>query len=95
MKKSRTTAAAERTLIKNLNNLLPDKKYVIFNTICTANGNIPFMFYSDYIAYRFIPSKEQCNEVIGKGYKIAILDFGNLPDYIINDKTIIKISTIQ
>jgi len=86
---------AERSLINNLDNILPDKKYIIFNTNFTQGGNIPFMFYTDHIAYRCIPSKEQCNEVIKKRYKIAVLNFGSLPDYIINDGNIIKIPTTQ
>ncbi|MFA4852743.1 MAG: glycosyltransferase family 39 protein [Bacteroidales bacterium] len=86
---------AEKSLINNLDNILPDKKYIIFNTNFAQGGNIPFMFYTDYIAYRCIPSKEQCEEVIRKGYKIAILDFNNLPDYIIYDENIIKIPITQ
>lgn len=88
---NRIEKLAEKSFIKNLDNILPDKKYIIFNTNFLQGGNIPFMFYTDYIAYRCIPSKEQCEEVIRKGYKIAILDTGNLPDYIVNDKNIIKI----
>lgn len=88
---NRTQKLAERDLIKNLDNILNKDKYVIFNTTFDQGGNIPFMFYTDYIAYRCIPTKEECEVVLNKGYKIAILDFNNLPNYILNDESIVKI----
>ena len=87
----RTNKIIERTVINNLPQNLSDKNYVIFNTKYAQGGNISFMFYSDYIAYRFIPSISQCDEVIAKGYKIAILDFGEIPEYITNNPEIVKI----
>jgi len=81
----------ERNIINNLDKYLPNKNYIIFNTRYSQGGNISFMFYSDYIAYRYIPTKEECQMVTSRGYKIAILDFGEIPEYILNDQSIIKI----
>jgi hypothetical protein len=78
-------------VIDNLPKYLSDKNYVVFNAKYAQGGNITFMFYSDYIAYRFIPTESQCKEVIAKGYKIAILDFGEIPDYILSNPEIIRI----
>lgn len=87
----RSNKIKERFVIDNLSKYLPDKNYVIFNTRYAQGGNIAFMFYSDYNAYRFIPTESQCKEVIAKGYKIAILDFGEIPEFISNNREIVKI----
>ena len=88
---SRIEKLAEKALIDNLDNILPGKNYVIFNTHFVQGGNIPFMFYTDYTAHRFIPAKEQLAKVTSKGYKISILDFNDLPEYIRKDKDILII----
>lgn len=85
----------ERSIINKLEIYLPNKNYIIFNTKYSQGGNISFMFYSDYIAYRFIPTKEECKIVLNRGYKIAILDFGDIPDYLRIEQSIIKIPINQ
>jgi 4-amino-4-deoxy-L-arabinose transferase len=90
-KGNRRNKITERMVIDNLPKYLSDKNYVVFNAKYAQGGNITFMFYSDYIAYRFIPTESQCKEVIAKGYKIAILDFGEIPDYILSNPEIIRI----
>lgn len=68
-----------------------DQDYVVFNTNITYDGRISTMFYTGTTAYGFIPSIEQLNTLKRLKKKIAILDMGNLPSYIIDDSAIKKI----
>ena len=70
---------------------LGSNDYVVFNANLKLNGHIPIMFYTDYIAYNFIPTELQLDKLKPIKYKIAILDNDSLPSYIINNKDIIKI----
>ncbi|MBN2891678.1 MAG: glycosyltransferase family 39 protein [Bacteroidales bacterium] len=70
---------------------LDNEKYVVFNTGIRLNGRISVMFYTNSIAYDFIPDKEQIDKIRCREYKIAVFDTGNLPDYILNDDRIVKI----
>ncbi len=81
----------EKKMISRVNETLQEPNYIVFNTSYLSFGYASFMFYTDYPAYWFIPDKDQVAAVKNKGYKIAILDFGDLPDYILADKTITKI----
>jgi hypothetical protein len=85
----------ERLVIKSLSSYLPNKNYIIFNATASQGGNISVMFYSDYIAYRHIPSIRECNLVLKKGYKIAVLDRGVIPEYIRNDNRIVKVPMVD
>lgn len=85
----------EMNFIENIDSILPNKKYIIFNPRYSEVGEISIMFYTDYCAYRFIPSKEQCDTVFNKGYNIAIFNFNDLPDYILSNDSILKIPTSQ
>jgi 4-amino-4-deoxy-L-arabinose transferase-like glycosyltransferase len=62
--------------LKNLNNRIPEKKSVIFN----VENYIEAMFYSDFIVYKDLPSRQTINDIKNKGYIIYIYDKGNLPD---------------
>ena len=63
------------------------------------------MFYTDHVAYGFIPSRAEIETVKSKHMKIAILDLGDIPSYIkddeaiklldVTDKELITIRTIQ
>lgn len=77
--------------IKNLPGLLGNDKYVVFLATDRINSNIPLMFYTDYVAYDFIPNQKQIERIKTQSWKIAILDSGNLPDFIRRDENIIKI----
>ncbi len=77
--------------IRKIANRLPDDKYVVFNTDIRVNGHISVMFYTNCVSYGFIPNEMQIEKIKMQSYKIAILDTGGLPDYIINDKDILKI----
>ena len=86
---NRQAELIEMKLIKRLPQLLPHDKYVIFNASITLNGHIPVMFYTNYIAYDFIPSKAQLDTIRGKGYKAAIINLGNIPEYLMNEKDVV------
>jgi hypothetical protein len=81
----------EMAFIDKLKGNLGNNDYVVFNANVRLNGHIPIMFYTDYIAYNIIPTLVQLNEIKSQKYKIAILDNGSLPQYILHDKEIIKI----
>jgi len=82
----------EMAFIDKLKTQLGKDKYVVFNANVRLNGHIPVMFYTDYIAYDFIPNEIQIRSIKKQVYKIAILDTGNLPDFIKYDKDIFKIT---
>lgn len=85
---NRKNEQAEMDFIRSLKGQLDDDKYVIFNTCITYGGNIPVMFYTDYIAYDFIPNPSQIESVRRQNMKIAVLNIGEIPDYITRDKNI-------
>jgi 4-amino-4-deoxy-L-arabinose transferase len=85
---------AELENMKFINNLkvsLHDANYVVFNCNVRVNGNISVMFYTNFIAYDFIPDRNQIETVKSQSYGIAIFDNGSLPYFIANDKEIIKV----
>lgn len=83
---------AELQEIKRIDKLtqhLGDEKYVVFNY--THFRDVQIMFFTNYIAYDFIPTEEQIAQIKSKKYKIAILDDGALPKCIIDKNEIVKI----
>jgi 4-amino-4-deoxy-L-arabinose transferase len=88
---NRKSELNEMALIDKLKGNLGNNDYVVFNANLRLNGHIPIMFYTDYIAYHIVPTVAQLNEIKSKKYKIAILDDDSLPQYILQDKEIIKI----
>ena len=89
---SRQADMKEKEIIMKLPEILPNDKFVIFNSSITMNGHIPIMFYTNYIAYDIIPTKEQLDNVHSQGYNSAIFNSSKLPDYILQDSSITKIS---
>lgn len=75
----RAAELREMELIQVVKNKLGNEKFVVFNTKVSYKGNIPVMFYTDFPAYDFIPTNEQLDQVRKSGYKIAIVDFGDVP----------------
>ena len=84
----------EVEFIKSLDDQLKGENYVIFNASITLNGHIPMMFYTNYVAYNFIPTPSQIEKIRKENKKIAVIDLGNMPDYIIKDDKI-KILEIE
>jgi len=88
---NRKAELKQMTIIKKLSDSLHGDSCVVFNTDMRVNGHISVMFYTDYIAYDFIPDKRQIKKIKMQSFKIAILDTDSLPDFIRNDNDIIKI----
>ena len=82
--------AAEEMEMRFINSLKDqvDGQYVIFNASLTVNGHIPVMFYTDNVAYYFIPTPSQIEMVKEQNRKVAVVDLGVLPDYILDDQSI-------
>jgi len=72
------------TAIKQLKNKLPANS-VIFN----HPRPIEVMFYTNSIAYRRLPSREELDLVKQKGYTVAIVDLNGLPPSLKNDKDVL------
>lgn len=83
---------AQMAFFNSAKDLLGTENYVVFNADVGVNGNIAFMFYTDYTAYARIPLPKEIEMVRLANYKLAIRDDGNLPDYIVNDDRIVKIA---
>ncbi|MBK6544449.1 MAG: hypothetical protein IPG12_04145 [Saprospiraceae bacterium] len=77
--------------ISKLKAQLGNEKFVVFNVNEKLNEHIPIMFYTDYIAYDFIPTEKQIQIIESNNYKIAIVDNSSLPNYINSKPSIIKI----
>lgn len=75
-------------LINHLKEELDKGKYVIFNVGTRIHGNIPVMFYTDYIAYEKIPTKHQIKQIQSQHYKVVVVNKGDLPNYITGNQTI-------
>lgn len=73
--------------IERIKDTLEDEKYVVFNVIM----HVPIMFHTNYIAYNHIPTLEEIATIKKQSYKIAVQDNGQLPDYIYNDDSIVKL----
>ena len=82
---------AEMKFINGLKKILGSEKYALFNFHLTLNGHIPVMFYTDYIAYTFIPTEMQLKKIALSKYKIAVVDDGYLPNYVLDNQNILKI----
>lgn len=83
----RQVAAAD-----SVNKLLHGKNWVVFNADLRVNGHIEMMYFTDKIAYGFIPASGDLEKVEAAGYRAAIIDNGHLPHYILNDSHIRKIT---
>jgi 4-amino-4-deoxy-L-arabinose transferase-like glycosyltransferase len=70
--------------IKQLQNKLPGKA-VIFNHA----RPIEVMFYTDYIAYKRLPSREEISLIKQKGFAVVVVDRNDLAGYWRNDNGII------
>jgi 4-amino-4-deoxy-L-arabinose transferase-like glycosyltransferase len=77
--------------IQTLRERLPGDHWVVFNAATRDFGSIPVMFYTNYIAYDFIPSQEQLQEIDTQLYQIVVVEKDSLPEYITNNSTITRI----
>lgn len=88
---NRALELKQMNFINKLSAFSTDESYAIFNADIKENGHIPVMFYTNFIAYDFIPDKKQVETIKNQSFKIAILHSDSLPDFILEDKDIIKI----
>jgi hypothetical protein len=65
------------------------ERYVICN--CGYPNEIEIMFYSDFIAYPFIPDREQVRTIKSRNYRVAVFN-RNLPAYISQDPDIVVLN---
>ncbi len=56
--------------LQQLNGKLPANTVIFTDWF---SGNIPIMFFTDYISYKKIPDDQTIKEVIKKGYRVALL----------------------
>jgi len=92
---NRADELAQMKFIETLIQELGNEKYVIFNADIRAQGHIAVMFYTDYVAYNITPSLAEIEKIKRQGYKIAILDRQNLPDYIESNNEIVKFNALD
>jgi hypothetical protein len=78
-------------LSHRINKWCTGEKWAIFNASIRPYGYIEVMFFTHAMAYDFIPTNEQISIFKKKGFSIAIVDNGLLPDDIVIDSTISKI----
>lgn len=79
------------TLLANrIDKLIFTDDYVIFN--CKELNAIPIMFYTGLTAYEHVVSFEDYTVLKEKNIKLAVFDDGNLPEYLINDKEVLKLN---
>jgi len=79
----------DAAFIRSLPGLLPSADYVIFN--CKEEKNIGIMFYTDFIAYDKPLEYNTYLQLKNKNIKLAVIDNGKLPAYILNDPAVIRI----
>lgn len=89
--RNRNKDLEQMALIQSVQEYGLDETFVVFNSATRLNGHIPVMFYTQCIAYDFIPNSKQIETVKNKAYKIAIVDTGDLPQFIHQDNSILKI----
>jgi hypothetical protein len=89
--RNRQADLQQMEVIKKISASLNGEHWVVFNASIRLNGHIPIMFYTNCMAYDFIPNSEQISKIKNQSYKIAILDKGSLPYYITQDSEIIKV----
>jgi 4-amino-4-deoxy-L-arabinose transferase len=76
--------------IQSLNLVLPHKNYLLFN--CKKEKNIPIMFYTGITAFDRNISNDEYNFLKKENVKIAVIDNGNLPQFISKDSIVFKIN---
>ncbi|TVR75839.1 MAG: hypothetical protein EA412_14765 [Chitinophagaceae bacterium] len=86
----RKNKIADTKFYKKLTELLPSKDYILFNV--RKNEPVEISFYSGIRSYDKVPSFETYTFLKNNSYPIAIIDYGDLPDYIEKDTEIIKIN---
>jgi len=77
-------------IYKQTDSMLNDKTYIIFN--CKGFNYIPLMFYSGTTAYANIPDSNTLSKLEKNGYKVAVFNNNDLPEYVSKDSKILKLN---
>jgi 4-amino-4-deoxy-L-arabinose transferase len=77
-------------VFKKLNKILPDNKYVIFNA--PKDEAVSIMFYSGICTYEYPITPEIYKDLKNRKIKMASFDYGELPEFVKNDKEIFLIN---
>jgi len=89
--RNRSADLAQMDFIKNIKTSPGEEGFVIFDAARRFEGHIAVMFYTDHVAYPFIPNQHMVDKMKQEGYSIAIADHDSLPDFIRLDPAIVKI----
>lgn len=89
---NREAELKQMEFICKLKSTLGNTSCVVFDADIRMNGHIATMFYTDFVAYNFIPTQQQIDSLRSFKYTIAIYNSGNLPTYLKDDREIVKIS---
>lgn len=76
-------------IFRKIGKEFPNKDLIIFN--CKDFNAIPVMFYTGMTAYPDIPDSNTFSNLKKEGYKLAVIDDGKLPAYILKDSRIKKL----
>jgi 4-amino-4-deoxy-L-arabinose transferase len=82
----------EMEVINKLLHISNIQNYVVFNANISVNGHISTMYYTNCIAYDFIPDEKQIEQIQNKSHKIIVINNNSLPNYILNNNSIIKLN---
>jgi 4-amino-4-deoxy-L-arabinose transferase len=80
----------EMQFISKLKAGYPRDTLVVFNVRFTQKAELPVMFYTHHIAYGTYPEPADVARISAR-YKVAVVDDGHLPDYLLNDPSVIRI----
>ena len=87
----RAEELSQMGIVESVKKNLNDGPYVVFNASARPNGYIETMFYTDVVAYEFIPDAQQISMARQQGYKTAIVMKDSLPEYLRIDTAMIKL----
>lgn len=78
----------EKDFIIHIQKELKNDKYIIFNCNLSEFGDIPFLFYTNHDAFKIIPTEKQLEDLLKTNNRIAVIDLGELPFYILSNKKV-------
>ena len=77
-------------IIRRLPEILPSRRdWAVFN--CREHEGILVMFYTPYVGYDVLPTREQLATLHARGVAVAVFYSPDLPDYLAQDPAVFKI----
>lgn len=74
------------TITKTLNMIDANDKVIFFN--CKNFNNIQVMYYTNSIAYSFIPSEADIKKLLSLNYNLIFFNGSNMPKYVTNNNQV-------